>query len=146
MPTIETKAYGNMPVDERQLFEFPSGLYGFESLTKYALLDAHRKPFYWLQSLEKVEVAFVLINPYIFRPDFVLEIPDEDYETIGSPAEDDTLVFAVVTIPADGSEITANLQGPLVLNRKARLGLQSISLDQRWQTKHAIVDEMARRD
>jgi flagellar assembly factor FliW len=88
----------------------------------------------------------VLINPYVFRPDFVLEIPDEDFEEIGSPAEEDVLVFAVVTIPADGSEITANLQGPLVINRKQRLGRQAISLDPRWQTKHAIVEELARRE
>lgn len=146
MMTIDTKAYGKLPVDERQLLEFPSGLYGFESHTKYALLDAHQKPFYWLQSLEDVKVAFVLINPYVFRPDFLLEIPDEDYEEIGSPEADDVLVFAVVTIPTDGSEITANLQGPLVINRKERLGRQAISLDPRWQTKHAIVEEMARRD
>ena len=146
MPTIQTKAYGDVPVDERQLFEFPSGLYGFESLTKYALLDAHQKPFYWLQSREKGQIAFVLINPYVFRPDFVLEIPDEDFEAIGSPEKDDVLVFAIVTIPGDGGEITANLQGPLVLNRKSGLGMQSISLDPRWQTKHAIVEEMARRD
>jgi flagellar assembly factor FliW len=146
MTQIETKAYGNLPVDERQLIEFPSGLYGFESYTKYALLDAHQKPFYWLQSLENVQIAFVLINPYVFRPDFVLEIPDEDFEEIGSPAEEDVLVFAVVTIPADGSEITANLQGPLVINRKQRLGRQAISLDPRWQTKHAIVEELARRE
>ena len=146
MMTIETKAYGKIPIDERQLIEFPSGLYGFESQTSFALLDAHQKPFYWLQSLDDVQVAFVLINPYVFRPDFVLEIPDEDYAEIGSPLEDDVLVFAIVTIPTDGSEITANLQGPLVINRKERLGRQAISLDPRWQTKHAIVEEMARRE
>ncbi len=144
--TIETKAYGKIPIDDRQLIDFPSGLYGFESYTRYALLDAHQKPFYWLQSLDDVQVAFVLINPYVFRPDFVLEIPDEDYEDIGKPEEDDVLVFAVVTIPTDGSEITANLQGPVVINRSRGLGRQSISLDPRWQTKHSIVEEMARRE
>jgi len=146
MMTIETKAYGKIPIDDRQLIDFPSGLYGFESYTRYALLDAHQKPFYWLQSLDDVQVAFVLINPYVFRPDFVLEIPDEDYEDIGKPEEDDVLVFAVVTIPTDGSEITANLQGPVVINRSRGLGRQSISLDPRWQTKHSIVEEMARRE
>jgi flagellar assembly factor FliW len=146
MMTIETKAYGKIPIDDRQLIDFPSGLYGFESYTRYALLDAHQKPFYWLQSLDDVQVAFVLINPYVFRPDFVLEIPDEDYEDIGKPEEDDVLVFAVVTIPTDGTEITANLQGPVVINRNRGLGRQSISLDPRWQTKHSIVEEMARRE
>ncbi|MFP3960270.1 MAG: flagellar assembly protein FliW, partial [Spirochaetaceae bacterium] len=122
MTTIETKAYGSVSVSEKQLMDFPDGLYGFEQYRKYALLDAHRRPFYWLQSLDEVAVAFVLINPYVFRPDFVLDISDDDYEKIGSPKEEDVLVFAVVTIPAEGGGITANLQGPLVINRVRRVG------------------------
>ncbi|MFP4066843.1 MAG: flagellar assembly protein FliW [Spirochaetaceae bacterium] len=145
MTTIETKAYGSVSVSEKQLMDFPGGLYGFEQYRKYALLDAHRRPFYWLQSLDEVAVAFVLINPYLFRPDFVLDISDDDYEKIGSPKEEDVLVFAVVTIPAEGGEITANLQGPLVINRVRRVGRQAISLDPRWHTKHAVLEEMARR-
>ncbi|MFP4638386.1 MAG: flagellar assembly protein FliW [Spirochaetaceae bacterium] len=145
MTTIETKAYGSVSVSEKQLMDFPDGLYGFEQYRKYALLDAHRRPFYWLQSLDEVAVAFVLINPYLFRPDFVLDISDDDYEKIGSPKEEDVLVFAVVTIPAEGGGITANLQGPLVINRVRRVGRQAISLDPRWHTKHAVLEEMARR-
>lgn len=145
MTTIETKAYGSVSVSEKQLMDFPDGLYGFEQYRKYALLDAHRRPFYWLQSLDEVAVAFVLINPYVFRRDFVLDISDDDYEKIGSPKEEDVLVFAVVTIPAEGGGITANLQGPLVINRVRRVGRQAISLDPRWHTKHAVLEEMARR-
>lgn len=141
---VATKAYGRIEVDDRQLINFPSGLYGFETKHEWVLLDARKRPFYWLQSMEDARVAFVLINPYLFRQDYVLNIPDDDFVEIGEPAEEDVLVFAIVTIPEDYSEITANLQGPLVINRKARIGKQSISLDPRWETKHPIVREMAR--
>ena len=90
-----------------------------------------------------MDIAFILINPYILRPDYVLDIPAEDLVEIGSPDEPDVLVFSIVTIPPEG-DVTANLQGPLVINRKKRLGKQSISLDTRWQTKHSIVAEMSR--
>jgi len=141
---VATKAYGRIEVDDRQLINFPSGLYGFETNYDWVLLDARKRPFYWLQSMDDARIAFVLINPYLFRQDYVLNIPDEDLVEIGSPTEEDVLVFAIVTIPEDYSEITANLQGPLVLNRKARIAKQSISLDPRWETKHPIVREMAR--
>lgn len=142
--TIDTKAYGPVELSEKQLIQFPGGLYGFEQHTQFALLDAHKPPFYWLQSTGDREVAFILINPYLFRPDYVLDIPQEDVDELGAPGEEDILVFAIVTIPAQG-EVTANLQGPLVINRRQRIGKQSISLDQRWQTKHSIAAEMSRK-
>jgi len=140
---IFTKIYGQLEVDDKQLIHFPSGLYGFESLHDFALLDAHQEPFYILQSVEKVETAFILINPYVFRPDYVLEIPDNDLEEIGSPEQDDVLVFAIVTIPSEQREMSANLQGPVIINRQGRLGRQSISLNPVWETRHLIVREMA---
>ncbi len=142
--TIDTKAYGPVELSEKQLIQFPAGLYGFEQHSEFALLDAHKPPFYWLQSTRDREVAFILINPYLFRPDYVLDIPQEDVDELGGPGEEDILVFAIVTIPAEG-EVTANLQGPLVINRRQRTGKQSISLDQRWQTKHSIAAELSRK-
>jgi len=142
---IQTKAYGLIEIDEKQRIAFPSGLYGFEQYHDYALIDAHQPPFYWLQSLDDPQTAFVLINPYVFRPDYVLEVPDGDLEEIGSPPEEDLLVFAIVTIPEDNTEITANLQGPIIINRKSRYGKQAITLNQAWQTKHVIVSELARK-
>jgi flagellar assembly factor FliW len=141
--TVETKAYGTIEVADEQRLHFPSGLYGFESYTDFVMLDAEHEPLYWLQSIESVDIAFILINPYILRSDYVLDIPAEDLVELGNPAEKDVLVFSIVTIPVEG-DVTANLQGPLVINRKQRIGKQSISLDSRWKTKHSIVAEMSR--
>ncbi len=141
---VETKAYGRIEVDERQRITFPKGLYGFEPYVDWILLDARQRPFYWLQSKDDARIAFVLINPYLFRHDYVLNIPEDDLVEIGTPEESDILVFSIVTIPENYAEITANLQGPLVINRKQRIGKQCISLDPRWETKHPIVREMAR--
>ena len=73
---VETKPYGLIDVDERQQILFPFGILGFEQLKKYVLLDAQQQPFYWLQSMDVVDVAFVLINPRIFRPDYKLMVDE----------------------------------------------------------------------
>jgi len=52
-------------------------------------------------------------------------------------------VLAIVTVPESQTGMTANLQGPLLLNRRARLGRQSISADPRWGVRHAILEEIA---
>ncbi len=140
---VETKPYGNVEVDERHKVFFPYGLLGFEQLKQYVLLDARQQPFHWLQSSDVVEVAFVLINPRIFQPEYNLEIPAEELEEIGVEKPGDALDFAIVTIPEDPSKMTANLQGPIIVNRTTRVGRQSISLNPKWMVRHVIMEELA---
>lgn len=140
---VHTKAYGSIEVDERQRITFPKGLLGFEKFRDYILLDAERQPFYWLQSLDVERVAFVLVNPFLFRSDYELDIDDSELSEIGIKNPDDALIFTIVTIPTDGSPMTANLQGPIVINKEGRLARQSVLSDPRWKTKHDIVAELA---
>ncbi len=144
MATILTKPFGSVELDERQKVRFPLGLLGFESLHDYALLDAEQAPFYWLQSLEVVEIAFVLIEPRIFRPDYSPGAFPDDLTEIGLARPEDALVFAIVTIPEDPRLMTANLQGPLLINRETRTGRQCISADPRWQVRHPLLAELQR--
>ncbi len=145
MLTVNTKAYGTIDIDERQKLYFPFGIFGFESLKDFVLLDAAQQPFYWLQSLDVKETAFVLINPMVFRKDYELEILPGDLEEIDlTGAEDEkVIIFAIVTIPENQQKMSANLQGPIIINRDSKTGRQSISLDPRWKTKHFILDELS---
>jgi flagellar assembly factor FliW len=143
MMRVDTKAYGSIDVDERQRIEFPYGILGFEKLNSYVLLDAPQQPFYWLQALDLVEVAFVMINPVIFRPDYSVEVPREELEEIGIDSPDKMLTFAIVTIPQNPAEMTANLQGPIIINKETRVGRQSISTNPKWEVRHPVLKELA---
>jgi flagellar assembly factor FliW len=140
---VATKAYGPIEVNERQRISFPAGLLGFESIKDYVLLDAERQPFFWLQSLDVEQVAFVLINPFLFRPDYEMNIDNEELLPIGINDPGKALIFSIVTIPVDGSAMTANLQGPLIINRDNHLGFQAVLTDSRWKTKHDIIAELS---
>tara|TARA_B100000614_G_C14400411_1_gene433466 strand:+ start:321 stop:764 length:444 start_codon:yes stop_codon:yes gene_type:complete len=135
---ITSKAYGTISIQEQQVVHFPRGVFGFERFHDYAILDSTTSPFYWLQSIENRDLAFVLINPYVVAPDYLLDIAEEDLEAIGAPEADDLLVFAIVTIPSDRTRISCNLQGPVIINRRTRLARQAISLDPRWEIKHYL--------
>jgi flagellar assembly factor FliW len=52
------------------------------------------------------------------------------------------LVFAIVTIPENPSLMTANLQGPIIINPEKKLGRQAISMNDRYHVRHRILDEM----
>ena len=140
---VLTKAYGEMEIEDKQLIHFPHGLLGFEELREFVLLDAAQEPFYWLQSRERVDVAFVLIDPLFFRPDYTPDVDAAEMEEVNIASEEDLLVLSIVTIPANSSQMTANLQGPLLLNRRTHIGRQSISTNPRWGVRHGIADELA---
>ena len=140
---VATKAYGLIDVNETQKIVFPQGLLGFETFRDYVLLDAERQPFYWLQSLDVEQIAFVLINPFLFRPDYEMNIDNEELLPIGITDPGKALIFSIVTILSDGSPMTANLQGPLVINRDNKHGIQAVLTDSRWKTKHDILAELS---
>ncbi len=139
----KTKPFGEIEVDERQKLSFPCGILGFETLHSFVLLDAAEPPFYWLQSLDEPEVAFVLIDPTFFKPDYTPDIAPSDLEEIGITDPDEQLVFTIVTIPEKQELMTANLQGPIIVNKKLKLGRQSISRNPRWMVRHFILEELA---
>jgi len=140
---VRTKAYGEIEIEDTQRIRFPRGLFGFEDLQDFVLLDATQQPFYWLQSVDRVEVAFVLMDPKFFRPDYTPDVDPAELEEIGIAGPDELLVFCIVTIPAAGQRMTANLQGPLILNRRTHVARQSISTDPRWGVRHGVLEEMA---
>jgi flagellar assembly factor FliW len=140
---VLTKAYGMIEVNEQQKITFPSGLFGFESLKDYVLLDAEQQPFYWLQSVDEENTAFILIDPFIFRPDYEMDINNEELLPIGITESEKAVIFSIVTVPSNKGPMTANLQGPLIINRDSRLGIQAVLTDSRWKTKHDIMAELA---
>ena len=140
--TVDTKAFGRTEVDERQKISFPQGLFGFEETNDYALLDAEHQPFFWLQSLNDREIAFILINPFLFRRDYEVNISNEELSQIGITSPENALIFVIVTIPQDGGPMTANLQGPLVINKESMTGMQAVLSDSRWKTRHDIIAEL----
>ena len=143
---VSTKAYGAIDVDDRQKIVFPDGLFGFELFKEYVLLDAEQQPYYYLQSIDTQGAAFILLKPFLFRPDYAIDIADEELSEIGIADPKKALVFTIVTVPPDGAPMTANLAGPLVINRETRIGKQIVLTDPRWKTKHNIMEELSGRD
>jgi len=140
---VQTKAYGPVEVDERQQVRFPEGLYGFENLKDYVLLGAEEEPFYWLQSMDSAAIAFVVVDPFLFRPDYEIELNDEDMAGIQLKSPGNAVCFVILTVLPDGKPVTANLQGPVVINRENRLARQIILNDPRWKTKHNVQNELS---
>lgn len=139
---IMTKANGLIEVSEDRLLEIPEGLFGFEEYTKFALCDCEYDPFIWLQSTEKPELEFLIVDPFLISSTYETDIDDETLKKIGISKPEDIIIMTIVTVPHDGGPITANFQGPLVINKQNKKCMQVILTDNRWTTKVNIVDAL----
>ena len=139
---VDTKAYGLIDVEEKQKVKIPLGLFGFEDFTEYVLLDAQHEPFLWLQSVDEKEIAFIIINPFLFRKDYEVNVTNEELAEIGIKSAESALIFVIVTLPQDGGSMTANLQGPIIINKETMTAMQAILSDPKWKTKHDIMAEL----
>lgn len=115
-----------LEVANENLVRFPHGILGFEDQKEFVLLEnPDEKPFVWLQSVGVNDLAFLLIPPDSVVADYRPDINDIDVETIGLRGPEDALIYNIVTIHSDGS-LTANLKGPIVLNRLNLRGKQVV--------------------
>ena len=145
MIKVKTTRFGEIEVDEKEELVMPSGVIGFPELKKFVLLDHdENSPFKWLQSLTDGSIAFVVMNPLLFKPDYVVEVGGAELSDLNIEKEEDAIVSVILTMPSDPSKITANLKAPLVFNLNNRKGKQIILSNSDFSTRHNIMDEIER--
>lgn len=136
MLTIKTTRFGEIEVNPVDVVEMPDGLIGFPELKRYVLLDrAPGSPFRWMQSLDDGSVAFVLVSPLEFMPDYVIEATEAEVAGLGILSEDDAVVAVILTM---GTKPTANLKGPLVFSQASKRGRQLINPNVEYTTRFPL--------
>jgi len=135
---LESDRLGAIEVDEASLVEVDGGLLGFESIHRFALIQADDEGAYsWLQAVEDPGLAFLAVVPGFFFPDYSPDVPDDDVEALDLRDPADAQVLCLVTIAGD--DVTANLMGPVVVNVANRTARQVVLLDQGWTTREPLV-------
>ena len=78
---IKTSRFGNLEVSENEIINFTEGFLGFENLQKYFIVDpSDNTLILWLQSVEDEKVAFPIIEPKIFSPDYVVKLTNYELQ------------------------------------------------------------------
>jgi flagellar assembly factor FliW len=104
----------------------PLGLLGFEHVKEYLLLaDSAEEPFLWLQVSNDANLAFLVVAPQPLLPEYKPEISPEDVAFLGLESAADAAVLSIVTVRGP-NEVTLNLKGPIILNRRTLVAKQVI--------------------
>jgi flagellar assembly factor FliW len=142
---ILTKAFGEVEIDQHDIITIKGGIFGFQKFTKYIIMMIPaEEPFAWLQSVEKSTLAFVIIQPEIFKKDYKLKVDNEILIKLKAKSFDNVVSYAIVVVPDDVKKMTANLQGPIVINPDNKIGCQAISLVPEYTVRHYIMQEMSK--
>jgi flagellar assembly factor FliW len=136
---IQTKDFGVMEIDQKDVICFPGGIFAFEDATEFALIK-NEGPSMVLQCVKREDPRFVVFEPSDLVEGYSPELPGEVLKTLqaGSAKELGLLVIAVV--PENIRDMTVNLKSPIVWNREKRIAAQVILDSSVYPVRYRVFD------
>ena len=124
---IKTRDFGEITVKKEDIISFTSGIYGFEDYKRYVILkDDPEDDVLFLQSLDNMELSFVLIDPYAIFNDYNPILTEEDLYELNTAKEDELKYLAITIIKEDVRQSVVNLKSPVAINPRLRTAKQVI--------------------
>lgn len=127
---------GAAAVDVPELV-FASGLPGFPGERRFALVrwGAFEGPYSLMVDLDDPDVRFLVMPPYVFFPDYVVDLDDAIAAKVHLERPEDCLLLVIVTLGQRPEDATANLLGPIVVNLQTREGVQAVLAESGHSTR-----------
>ncbi len=124
---IKTRDFGEILVGEEDIINFTTGIYGFDDYKKYILLkDSPEDDIMFLQSLDNMDLSFVLIDPYAVYIDYDPILNEEDLYELKSTSGAELKYLVIAIIKDDIKESVVNLKSPIAINPDNRTAKQVI--------------------
>lgn len=136
---INTNYHGEMEIQDSDIITLNNGMVGFEDLRRFVLIKEEDLFLEYLQCIDD-NVAFVVMDPFFIKKDYVFEIPDSVILELDIKSEEDVVIKTVVVIPEDVNKIRTNLQSPIVFNKSNNQGKQII-LDDTYPMRYEFFDK-----
>lgn len=140
---VTSTRFGSLDIPDERALDFGPGILGFPESQRYVLVEIEDDDdYFWIQSVEVDEVAFLCIRPWDFFPDYELDVPDDVQNQIALHDPADSEVFLLLTTHHEGDElvdITANLLGPIILNSSNRKARQVVLNNSEYSTREPLV-------
>lgn len=146
MRKVKTNRFGEIEIDDSRVVHFKDGIPAFEDEHEFVILPYDEdSPYYFMQSLKSPELAFVLTVPFLFFPDYTIEIDDDTVKKLEIKNQEKVELYSLLTIP-NGSVryMTANLLAPIVINGENMQAKQIVMDKSNYKTKHRLFPDDAK--
>lgn len=142
---IKTTRFGELEVDKKDVITFKEGLLGFDSLTKFFVVDpGDQTLILWLQSVEDAGTAFPMIEPKIFQPDYSVKLLPAELISLELEGLNEASIYTILTIPQVVTEMSANLKAPIIINNKTKIARQIVLQDSKLEVRFQMYKELKR--
>jgi flagellar assembly factor FliW len=125
---FHSKLFGEININESEVFEFPSGIIGFRDLKKFFFLKVVNNnlpfPLEVMHSFEKDNLAFFVVDPYYIAPNFSILAKPEEIQELGQGDIVDIVLRVILRF--EGGKVFANLLAPFVINTRTKKGKHMI--------------------
>ncbi len=140
---VQTGRFGQIEISTNEIISIPSGILGFPDDQNFCLVDTGDDTLIiWLQSLTNPRLAFPVLEPKLFKNDYVVRLSAAELRELKLNSIRDASVFTILTIPSNFSEMTANLKAPLVINVKDKIAKQVVLQENDQPIKHPMFKEL----
>lgn len=138
--STHTKTATKAPTDT--ILHFEEGLIGFSDCRKFVLMEnAEIAPLRRLQSTDRPDVAFFVIDPGLVLEDYQSLIPAREWQSLEVSEPTEGITLAICAIRETIAECTGNLQAPILLNVQRMTGKQIILTETQLPSKHPLINK-----
>lgn len=136
---IKTRDFGNIKSRESDIIIFTESIYGFDDYKKYVLLqDGPEDDIFYLQSIDKETLAFVLVDPYSCIHEYEPSLTDEDLKELKVNNEAELKFLVIAIIKEEILDSVVNLKSPIAINPKLRMAKQVIVQNLEYPLRYPI--------
>ncbi|UCG61970.1 MAG: flagellar assembly protein FliW [Candidatus Zixiibacteriota bacterium] len=140
---VRSLRLGQLEIPDNKIIKTEKPILGFEHLSRYCLIDVDElRPFLWMQSADDPAVAFLIVNPRVFFPDYKIEVNSKEIAELKVDRVESVETYVIVTLPEDPSEMSVNLQGPILINTENNKAKQLILVNSDYRIAHRILDTL----
>lgn len=138
---ITTKYLGAIEINEDKIIYFQAGLPGFTDEKQFIIIDLPENDVIKiLQSVTTADLAFIITNPHHFHKEYEFKLDESTIEALKIKEEQDVAIFSIMTLKDPFKNSTINLQAPIVINSRAKLGKQYILNETDYAMRFPITD------
>jgi len=142
---LKTTKFGTIDIATDKIINMPSGMLGFPDQKRFVILQhKENSPFFWYQSVDDPRFAFVITNPFLFEPEYKIDL-EHTLKEMSWKEDGNNLhlnLYVVVTIPKGSPEkMTGNLIGPILINNNVGQAVQVVIADSVYTHKHPLLKE-----
>ncbi|MGB0452785.1 MAG: flagellar assembly protein FliW [Bacteriovoracaceae bacterium] len=142
---VNTTRFGELEISKDDIINFKEGILGFEHLKKFFVVDpGDQTLILWFQSVDDASIAFPIIEPKIFLPDYSVKLLPAELSSLELESVNDASVYTILTIPQIVTDMSANLKAPIVINNRTKVARQIVLQDSKLEVRYKMYMDLKR--